>query len=525
MSKSSLRAVDEKEISIPNVFVKTFHELAVENDGAALSSQAVVLALSKTLGKSAILAQGMLAAFDVMAEYAMAPDDVYEDSIEEEAEAIAASRRAFRPLLQARLQQRIDRIDADTAARTMCPLCERTMSSRGRPARGWTSSLGELDLSRRWSSCERREHTEGRSMAQEKLLLPNSARTARLDESIAAMATATSSHGMAAKLLHQILGVDVSTHTVQNVVHKRAGRLMALDDAEAEAQHPFHPSGLERKVARSPQAVKETAKTVYIEIDGVLPMTRELIPERSESFPGARGGKGRRYKLEGREVKNAVLYEADAVVQESESRGSILDKRYVSVLGHWRLFARHLWVAMRHLRFDEASQIVWLSDGAKWIRELAAWLPCSDRVTLILDLYHAKHRVWELANALYGVHSKLANRWAHEQCRKLEDGQVHDVIEGLRSMQAARDTACETLDELITYFSNNADRMNYPDYRAQGLRVTSASIESANYHVTGQRLKLQGMRWSERGAAEMARLRADFFNGTWEQRTRLALAA
>jgi hypothetical protein len=525
MSESSLRPADKEEVSFSSVLLKTFHELTIENDGATLSSQTLVSALSKTLGTSGMLVRGMLAACELMAEYAMAPEDVYEDSIEEEAEAIAASRRAFRPLLQARLQQRIDRIDAENVARTMCPLCENTMSSKGRPARKWASSLGELFLSRRWSLCEQEEHSEGRSLAQEKLLLPNGARTARLDESISMMATATSSHGMAERLLQRVLGVDVSTHTVQNVVHERAGRLMPLDDAEAEAQNPFHPSGLERKVARSTQAVKQTPEIVYVEIDGVLPMTRELIPERSEFFPGARGGKGRRYKLEGREVKNAVLYEADAAVQESDSRGSILDKRYVSVLGHWHGFARHLWVAMRHLRFDEASQIVWLSDGAKWIRELAAWLPCSDRVTLVLDLYHAKHRVWELANALYGAHSTLASRWAHEQCCEIEDGDINNVIARLRSMGPASDAAGEKLEELITYFSNNADRMNYPEYRAQGLRITSGGVESANYHVTGQRLKLQGMRWSERGAAEMARLRADFFNDTWEQRTRLALAA
>jgi hypothetical protein len=33
------------------------------------------------------------------------------------------------------------------------------------------------------------------------------------------------------------------------------------------------------------------------------------------------------------------------------------------------------------------------------------------------------------------------------------------------------------------------------------------------------------MRWSEKGVAEMARLRADLFNDVWEERTRQALAA
>ena len=62
--------------------------------------------------------------------------------------------------------------------------------------------------------------------------------------------------------------------------------------------------------------------------------------------------------------------------------------------------------------------------------------------------------------------------------------------------------------------------MDYPAYKRQRLRVGSGAIESANYHVTGARLKLQGMRWSEQGAREMAYLRADLFNGHWEARTR-----
>jgi len=67
--------------------------------------------------------------------------------------------------------------------------------------------------------------------------------------------------------------------------------------------------------------------------------------------------------------------------------------------------------------------------------------------------------------------------------------------------------------------------MDYPTYREEGLRVGSGAIESANYRVTGGRLKLQGMRWSELGAADMAVLRTDFMKGKWRERTREMLAA
>lgn len=75
------------------------------------------------------------------------------------------------------------------------------------------------------------------------------------------------------------------------------------------------------------------------------------------------------------------------------------------------------------------------------------------------------------------------------------------------------------------YVDNNLDRMDYPSYRARGLRISSGTVESANFHVTGTRLMLQGMRWSAEGAGQMAALRADLFNGRWESRSRQLIKA
>ncbi len=258
----------------------------------------------------------------------------------------------------------------------------------------------------------------------------------------------------------------------------------------------------------------------YVEIDGVVPMTRDLDPARSAPIAGARGGKGLRYILVGREVKNAVLYGAEDCAEEMPSRGSLLEKTYVSHLGHWSGFARSVWVQMRRLRFDEAAKVVLLSDGAEWIRQLGAWLPCE--VLLILDLFHAKHRIWETSRALWGERGQQTTRWANRQCERIEEGRVEEVLATLERLEQ-KGAVPQKVEELHTYFTNNRDRMDYPAYRALGYRVTTAGVESANYHVTGARLKQQGMRWSRTGASEMALLRADLFNNYWRERTRAML--
>lgn len=110
------------------------------------------------------------------------------------------------------------------------------------------------------------------------------------------------------------------------------------------------------------------------------------------------------------------------------------------------------------------------------------------------------------------------------QCECVEAGQAQAVIDSLKCL-APRGTAKELTRLLVEYLTSNLDRMDYPTYKKRGLRVGSGAVESANYHVTGARLKLQGMRWSAQGAKEMAYLRADLFNGAWEARTRALPAA
>lgn len=492
----------------------------LQGEGESLSVDKVVSALATSSKMEPGLAKAALVACEVVGQYAAAP--LGEDSLVEEAAAIGASRRAFRALLEVRLQASVDAVDAATKGQTTCLDCGERATSQGRPSRSWESSLGPVRLARRWCVCQDAEHSRGRSLAQERLLLPEGPYTAPLEEAITLMAT-TVPHGMATQLVSRLLGVEISEHAVQQAVERRGSGVTTLQEQDAQALNPFEDNGLERKVARPDDAVDKAPEVAYLEVDGVLPMTRELDPQRSEPVEGARGGKGLRYTLVGKEVKNAVLYRGDACAKEGERRGCILEKSYVSRLGSWGDFALLLWAMMLRLRFDQAKLLVMLSDGAEWIRSLAEWMPV--KVFLILDLYHAMHRVWEVGRALYGDKTPECERWSREQCRRIEAGEVKQVIEALRFLRPTTALAREKVDELITYFTNNRDRMDYPSYRAQGLRVTSGTVESANYHVTGARLKLQGMRWSEEGAAHMARLRADLFNGRWQQRTRELLAA
>jgi hypothetical protein len=71
----------------------------------------LVQGLGTRLGVRVELVKALVAGCDAVVEYAMAELDDEGDSLTEEDGALAASRGAFRPLLEVRLQEQVRRID------------------------------------------------------------------------------------------------------------------------------------------------------------------------------------------------------------------------------------------------------------------------------------------------------------------------------------------------------------------------------------------------------------------------------
>ena len=96
-------------------------------------------------------------------------------------------------------------------------------------------------------------------------------------------------------------------------------------------------------------------------------------------------------------------------------------------------------------------------------------------------------------------------------------GRVVDVIAELAARQQELgpaapddgDTHPRTLvSKTLTYWQNQQSRMNYPDYRRQGLPITSAHREST-VKLLNRRVKGSEKYWTERGAEALLQLRAD----------------
>ena len=180
-------------------------------------------------------------------------------------------------------------------------------------------------------------------------------------------------------------------------------------------------------------------------------------------------------------------------------------------------FAVRAWSAARRFGFAAAERRVVVADGAKWIWNTAEEL-FPDAVQIV-DVWHAKERLWEVGRSLHGQGTERCRRWSEEVCAALDAGRTGDVLEELR-----RHGDDEAAAKCAGYVEANRHRMRYPEFRAMGLPVGSGMVESACGTLVGERLKCGGMRWSVAGANDVLALRAcvrnDRYDAFWRRRRR-----
>ncbi len=129
----------------------------------------------------------------------------------------------------------------------------------------------------------------------------------------------------------------------------------------------------------------------------------------------------------------------------------------------------------------------------------------------IVDIYHAKQHLCDVAKAIYGPGTDLADRWASDRRAELDAGRLCAVVAALR-------IHVETTPEArkcIHYLFGNRHRMRYPQFRARGLCVSSGVVEAGCKQI-GDRLKRAGMRWTVAGANAIIALRCCILSGRFE---------
>ena len=283
-----------------------------------------------------------------------------------------------------------------------------------------------------------------------------------------------------------------------------------------------HAEALGREVAGDEVRVIEpepcNAPTLYLGLDGTgVPARKSEVEGRKGKQPDG-AAKTREAKLavvgsaqttdnEGRPVRDPDSATYNAAIETIATRDTDTEPAP---------FARRILREAQRRGFHSVPRQVILGDGAPWIWNFAdEHFPDA---TQIVDIFHAKGHLFEVAKAIYGPGSEVGERWARKRREELDEGRVEDVIAALRSHART----CEEARKDAEYFSNNRERMNYPTFRAMGLCVATGVVEGGCKHIVGARLKRGGMRWTVAGANAIIALRcaveSNRFDDFWERR-------
>ncbi len=119
-----------------------------------------------------------------------------------------------------------------------------------------------------------------------------------------------------------------------------------------------------------------------------------------------------------------------------------------------------------------------LGDGAAWIWNFAdEHFP---HAIQIVDIFHAKGHLFEVAKAIYGPGSEIGQQWARKWREELDEGRIHDVITALRSHAES----CEEARKNTEYFSSNRLKqggMHWTVNGANAILALRCAVESNRF--------------------------------------------
>ncbi|HVB03501.1 MAG TPA: hypothetical protein VNE41_07250 [Chitinophagaceae bacterium] len=98
------------------------------------------------------------------------------------------------------------------------------------------------------------------------------------------------------------------------------------------------------------------------------------------------------------------------------------------------------------------------------------------------------------------------------------DSQIERVIKNIARLAEKQKSVEEARNNLLQYYQDNKDRMDYKRYRTMGAGlIGSGAIESAHRTVIQKRMKLSGQRWTRKRAQNMLALRCTRLSGKWDK--------
>ena len=254
-----------------------------------------------------------------------------------------------------------------------------------------------------------------------------------------------------------------------------------------------------------PMVVGNPVPVVYVQIDatGVPVVKKETVGRQGKDGHPARH----------RDAKLGCVFTQTTWDKEGYAIRDPDTTTYVCAIEIAEEFGKRTYLEAWKRGWSRAAIKVVIGDGAEWIWNIAdLHFPGAIQ---IVDLYHARQHLWDLARKLY-LQEAEQRRWMMIHQDMLDKGDIENLVPAIRSIDSSNPELAETIRNTANYFETHAERMRYPEFRRQHLFVGSGVIEAGCKTVIGSRCKQSGMFWTVRAANAILALRCCHINGRFE---------
>jgi hypothetical protein len=381
-----------------------------------------------------------------------------------------------------------------------CP-CGQKARYREMRSRRVLTAVGEAEFRRPWYLCPQCHH--GQCPADAALDIEKADLSPGVRRMLALIGSeAPFDHGR--RQIELLAGLDVTAKAVERTAEAIGGNIAQGEQRE-----------IQRAVQLDlPMVVGEPVPILYVQMDGTgVPVVKKETVGRKGKTDGQ--------PAHTREVKLGCVFTQTGWDQEGYAIRDVDSTTYTGAIETAEEFGKRMYLEAWKRGWAHAAKKVVMGDGAEWIWNLAE--QHFPGAVQIVDLYHARQHLWELARQLHPHDQASQKAWVKvHQKRLLDKGKIEKLVCALRSIASTNPEVIDKIRTEADYFETNAARMRYPQFRRQHLFVGSGVIEAGCRTVIGSRLKQSGMFWTVRGANAIIALRSchlnDRFEDYWEAR-------
>lgn len=375
--------------------------------------------------------------------------------------------------------------------------CACGQQARFREVRSKTvlTAVGSVEVSRPWYLC--RHCHQGQFPTDQELDIVNTEFSPGVRRMQALVGQeAAFDHGR--EQMKLLAGLEVTTKSVE-----RVAEAIGADIVRGEQQEIDRAMQLDL-----PIVMGEPVPILYVQLDGTgVPVVKKETLDRKGKLDGL--------PAHTREAKLGCVFTQTAWDEEGFAIRDPDSTTYTGAIENAEQFGKRLYVEAWKRGWSRAQNKVVIGDGAEWIWNIAK--QHFPGAVQIVDLYHARQHLWDLARLLYPNDIKRRNAWIGlYQKRWLDKGRIAKLVVSLQSIPTTDGDLARRIRNEADYFATNAARMNYPGFRKLHLFVGSGVIEAGCKTVIGQRLKQSGMFWTVKGANSILALRCSHLNGRFE---------